>query len=155
MFGKVKKILGIEGVKIEIVTDEVLHLPSEVKEGVIKLTTKTPSTIESIHIRLVEKYSRGRAEDKLIDEYVLGDTILDEVLTIASDEIIEVPFILEFVNARSEMDQMAASNILLRGPVKIAKWIKKVSSMYRLEANAHVQGTKLQPHAEVLLKPKK
>ena len=155
MFGKVKKILGIEGVKIEIITDPSLNLSSEVKEGVIKLTTKTASNIESIHIRLIEKYSRGRAEDKLIDEYVLGETILDEKMSIATDEIIEVPFTLEFVNARSEMDKMSDGNFLLRGPVKLAKWIKKVSSMYRLEAHAHVEGTKLQPHAEILLKPKR
>ena len=155
MFGKVKKILGIEGVKIEIITDESLSLSSEVKEGIIKLRTKTASDIQSIHIRLIEKYSRGRNDEKLIDEYVLGETTLDEELSIASDEIIEVPFSLEFVNARSEVDQMAARNFLWRGPVKIAKWIKKVSSSYRLEAHAKVEGTKLQPHAEIMLKPKR
>ncbi len=155
MFGKVKKILGIEGVKIEIITDPSLSLSSESKEGIIKLRTKTNSNVQSIHIRLVEKYSRGRGEDKLIDEYVLGETVLDEPMTIASDEIIEVPFNLDFVNARSEMDQMADGSFLLRGPIRIAKWIKKVNSMYRLEAHAHVEGTKLQPHAEIILKPKK
>ena len=155
MFGKVKKILGIEGVKIEIITDPILNLSSESKEGTIKLRTKTDSVVQSIHIRLVEKYSRGRGEDKLIDEYVLGETVLDEKMSIASDEIIEVPFKLDFVNARSEMDQMADGNFFLRGPVRIAKWIKKVSSIYRLEAHAQVEGTKLQPHAEILLKAKK
>ena len=154
MFGKVKKILGIEGVKVEIITDRHLVLQSEIIDGTLKLTTKTASTIESIQIKLIEKYSRGRNDDKLIDEYVLGETIMDEETPIASDEIIEVPFTLEFINARSEMDKMADNNLLLKGPVKLAKWLKKVKSSYRLEAHVKVRETKLQPFATVELKAK-
>ena len=73
MFGKVKKILGIEGVKVEVFCDDKISLKSEIIEGEIKLKTKTDSTIEAIHIKLIEKYSRGRNDDKLIDEYVLGE----------------------------------------------------------------------------------
>jgi sporulation-control protein spo0M len=154
MFGKVKKMLGIEGVKIELLVDPIIHLESETVEGYIKLSTKTASTIESIHVKLIEKYSRGRNEEQLIDEYTLGETVLDEVMDIATDEIIEVPFSLTFHHARSDMDKMADGNILLRGPIKIAKWIKKVSSSYRIEVHANVQGTKLQPFAEKKLKAK-
>lgn len=154
MFGKVKKILGIEGVKIELIVDPVIQLKAETIEGYIKFSTKTSSTIESIHIKFVERYSRGRNDEKLIDEYTLGETVLDEAIEIASDEIIEVPFALEFHHARSDMDKMSDGNILLRGPIKLAKWIKKVSSTYRIEAHATVRGTKLQPYAVKILKIK-
>lgn len=154
MFGKVKKILGIEGVKMEIIMDHVINLQSEAVTGIIKLTTKTDSDIESIDVKLIEKYSRGRNENRLIDEYVLGKIILNEKQSIASDEIIEVPFHLDFVHAKSEMDKAASDNFFLKAPIKIAKWIKKVSSTYRIEAHAHVKGTKLQPFAELKLKVK-
>ena len=46
------------------------------------------------------------------------------------------------------------NNLLLRGPVKLAKWLKKVKSSYRLEAHVRVRETKLQPFATVILKAK-
>ena len=70
------------------------------------------------------------------------------------DEIIEIPFELDFINLRSEIDKIADGNILMRGPLKIAKLIKNVKSLFRLEAQASVQGTRLQPFAEVELVPK-
>lgn len=154
MFGKVKKMLGIEGVKMELQIDPPFKLDSEKITGIIKLTTKTKSDISSISLRLIEKYSRGRNKSKLIDEYVLGELVMAEPIVITPDEIIEIPFELDFINLRSEIDKMADGNILMRGPLKIAKLIKNVKSMFRLEAQASVQGTRLQPFAEVELLPK-
>ena len=154
MLKKIKNILGIEGVKIE------LNIPEEVKAesgeivGILKISSQSSQVVDMISLKLVEKYKRGRNEAKLIDEYVLGETILDEEMTIASDEIIEVPFTLEFINARSEMDKMGDDSIFLRGPVSLAKWIKNVSSSYRLEVHVRVKETKLQPFATVFLKAK-
>ena len=154
MFGKVKKILGIEGVKMELHVDTPFKLDKEKITGVIKLTTKTKSDISSISLRLIEKYSRGRNKSKLIDEYVLGELVMSEPIMITPDEIIEIPFELDFINLRSEIDKIADGNILMRGPLKIAKLIKNVKSLFRLEAQASVQGTRLQPFAEVELVPK-
>lgn len=154
MFGKVKKILGIEGVKMELTVDDPFNLESEILLGVIKLTTKTESEVSSITIRLIEKYSRGRKSSKLIDEYVLGELIMSEQINITPDEIIEIPFELEFINLQSEVDKMAEGSLFMRGPLKLAKFIKNVSSVFRLEAQATVTGTRLQPFAEVQLKPK-
>jgi sporulation-control protein spo0M len=153
MFGKVKKILGIEGVKLELNVENTFAKNDERISGNIKLTTKTSATITSISVRLIEKYSRGRKNTQLIDEYVLGELELKDNFAITSDEIIEVPFELEFVNLQSEVDKMAEGNILLRGPIIFAKMLKKVTSTFRLEAHAHVEGTKLQPFAEAILKP--
>jgi hypothetical protein len=153
MFGKVKKILGIEGVKLELIVESSFTKNNERINGIIKLTTKTNATITSISVRLIEKYSRGRKNTQLIDEYVLGELDLKDIFSITPDEIVEVPFELDFVNLRSEVDKMAEQNILLRGPILFAKMLKNVKSTFRLEAHAHVEGTKLQPFAEVILKP--
>lgn len=139
---------------MELQIDPPFKLDSEKITGIIKLTTKTKSDISSISLRLIEKYSRGRNKSKLIDEYVLGELVMAEPIVITPDEIIEIPFELDFINLRSEIDKMADGNILMRGPLKIAKLIKNVKSMFRLEAQASVQGTRLQPFAEVELLPK-
>lgn len=149
MFGKVKKILGIEGVKMELTVPKGQNLKSEKITGMIKLTTQTDSIVESIDIKLVEKYTRGRGEEKLIDEYVLGEITLKEEIPIKSDEIIEVPFELEYVFAQSAMDRLADDNLLLRGPIKLAKMFKKVKSSYKIIAEAIVKDTKLHPFAEI------
>jgi len=47
------------------------------------------------------------------------------------------------------MDKMAETNIFLRGPIKIAKWFKRVKSDYRLTIEVAVKGTKLSPYVEV------
>lgn len=139
---------------MELTVDDPFNLESEILLGVIKLTTKTESEVSSITIRLIEKYSRGRKSSKLIDEYVLGELIMSEQINITPDEIIEIPFELEFINLQSEVDKMAEGSLFMRGPLKLAKFIKNVSSVFRLEAQATVTGTRLQPFAEVQLKPK-
>jgi hypothetical protein len=154
MFGKVKKILGIEGVKMELFIDGPFTLKDQKVTGVIKLTTKTESEVSSITVRIIEKYSRGRNKSKLIDEYVLGELVMSDQINITPEEIIEIPFDLEFINLRSEIDKMSDGNLLMRGPLKLAKLIKNVSSIFRIEAQATVKGTKLQPFAELEMRPK-
>jgi hypothetical protein len=47
----------------------------------------------------------------------------------------------------SEMDELG-KNILLKGPVALAKIIKGAKSIYRLEVEAKVPGTALHPFAQ-------
>ncbi len=151
MFGKVKKILGIEGVKMELSIPKGQNLKSEKITGIIKLSTQTDSIIENIDIKLIEKYTRGIGEEKLVDEYVLGEITLNEEIPIKSDEIIEVPFELEFVFAQSAMDRLAQDNLILRGPIRLAKMLKKIKSKYKIVAEALVKDTKLHPFAEIVI----
>lgn len=151
MFGKVKKILGIESVKVEVQNLEKFHPQMPELKGELKFTTQNDAEIEFITMKVVEKYSRGRKESLLIDEYEIGNIILNEKFTIGKQEIIEIPFTVPVVHAQSEMDQMADQNFLLRGPIKLAKWLKRVKSSYRLSVEVKVKGTKLSPYVEVEL----
>lgn len=151
MFGKVKKILGIESVKVEVQNLEKFHPQMPELKGELKFSTQNDAEIEFITMKVVEKYSRGRKESLLIDEYEIGNIILNEKFTIGKQEIIEIPFTVPVVHAQSEMDQMADQNFLLRGPIKLAKWLKRVKSSYRLSVEVKVKGTKLSPYVEVEL----
>jgi hypothetical protein len=130
MFGTVKKILGIEGVKLELIVPAETSQATKTIEGIIKLTSLSDkNVIESIDLSFVEKYARGRGERKLINEYILG----------------EVPFILTYITGKSAMDKMGDNNFLVRGLVSLAKKASAVSSTYTLRAEAKVKGTTLNP----------
>ncbi len=154
MFGGIKKILGIEGVKIDVELSNPINKKDQLIKGKVKLTTLRESTIIGIAIKLVEKYHRGRKDSKLIDEYTIGFVELDETLHLTKDEIIEIPFELPFKIYQSQMDKMQESNIFTAGLVYLAKSVKGVKSEYRIEAEAIVTGTKLNPlcKKEVTLK---
>ncbi len=146
MFGTVKKILGIEGVKLELIIPAEILMTDKKIAGLVKLTSLSDKNIiENIHLTLVEKYHRGRGERKLINEYTLGDLTLKEPITISKNDIVEVPFELSFITGKSEMDKMGDNNFLVRGLVALAKKASNVSSTYSLTAEAKVMGTTLSP----------
>ncbi len=152
MLNKVKTWLGIEGVKLQ------LEIPYEIKDtsgelaGHVILFSKNEQTVESIHFGFVEKYTRGRRKKKLIDEYNLASEVIEGPWTINPEEELHIPFSIPFDLIHSEMDRMASKNFVLGTFIGFAKKIKGVKSQYRLEAEAIVIGTKLNPFDKKVLK---
>ncbi|MCP3928701.1 MAG: sporulation protein [Bacteroidetes bacterium] len=145
MFGKVKKILGIEGVKIELELPEEVHAKDEEVVGKIVFYSMNSQVVKSIEVKLIEKYSRGRKKEKLTDDYEIASITLDERIEVPADEALEIDFVLPFSLVKSEMDEFQGRNFLFRGLGKIAKKISAVKSEYRIEAEAKVEGTLLHP----------
>lgn len=146
MFGKVKKILGIEGVKLELIIPEKVNRETGFVSGILKFTSLSDhNRIENIHLKMIEKYSRGRGNSKLINEYTMGELVLREQIDISKNDIIEVPFELEFVFTKSEMDKIQDNNFIASGLVKLAKKIRGVHSEFTVRAEANVKGTTLNP----------
>lgn len=155
MFGSVKKVLGIEGVKIELIIPETIDKDAGMVSGIIRMTSLTEKNIvEAITIKMIEKYARGRGKNKRTNDYVMGQTIKKERIYFAKNDIIEVPFVLNFMHVQSEMDKYEDTNFIYKGLVKIAKTIKGVSSQYYIHIEAKVKGTALNPFDEkvILLK---
>lgn len=146
MFGAVKKVLGIEGVKMELILADKINKNAGVVSGIIKFTSLSDGNIlESITLTMVEKYSRGRGDARLINEYPMGQLIKKENISISKNDIIEIPFEMEFVHVKSEMDKMEENNIFAKGLIKIAKKFRNVSSEFSLRAEAKIKGTTLNP----------
>lgn len=145
MFGQIKRMLGIEGVKIDVEIIQPVNLHSGRLRGIISLITLRDSEVTSIHLKMIEKYHRGRNKEKLIDEYIIGELVLNDRFQLKKEEIIEIPFEMPFNNYQSDMDRMQKSNFFASGLVKMAKLLKGVKSEYRIEAEATVSGTKLSP----------
>lgn len=145
MFGKVKRWLGIEGVKVELeIPDEVPAEQGSV-EGTIRFYSMHDQVVKSIKVRMIERYKRGRRKNKLVDEYTLGEIALEQEIAVPAHETIEVDFSLPFDLALSDIDNFERKNFVFKGIAKTAKLLKGVRSVYRLEAEAEVKGTALNP----------
>lgn len=148
MIKRLKNILGIESVKVELQIPEEISKTDEKIDGVLLFSSQSDATILSISIKLIEKYSRGRKEDKLIDEYMISNITVNEKLQIAKDEEVKLPFELPFQLVKSPMDELESQNFFYKGIVKLAKKVRGVKSEYRVVAEATVKGTALQPFSE-------
>ena len=145
MLKRVKKWLGIEGVKVELLLpEEVNHKEGSIK-GSVRLSSMNAQTVTSFHFRLVEKYIRGRRKSKLTDEYLLAEMDVPILINVPANESIAYAFELPFEIIQSRMDELEGKNFVLRSLVRAAKSIKAVKSEYRLEVEADVIGTALNP----------
>lgn len=145
MIKRLKNILGIESVKIALDVPTEIEKNAKSIDGEILLTTQSEATIQSISIKLIEKYSRGRKQEKLVDEYVISKILVEETLVITPDQNVNLPFSLPFKLVKSPMDELQSQNFFTKGIVLLAKKIKGVKSEYRVIAEANIKGTKLQP----------
>jgi len=54
MLGKIKKVLGIEGVKVQLILDTPVDKKNQKITGELKFTTKTKGKVTKINIKLIE-----------------------------------------------------------------------------------------------------
>lgn len=145
MIGRVKRWLGIEGVKLELVLPEEIDADAGLVEGSIRFYSMHAQTVQGIRIFLIEKYKRGRGKNKLIDEYQLGEIAIEEDIEVPADQLVEVDFALPFSMVKSDVDTFAEKNFIFKGVATAAKFAKGVKSEYRIVAEAKVKGTALNP----------
>ena len=155
MFGKVKRWLGIEGVKIELVLPEEVSVRSGSLAGKIQFYSMNTQEVKSVRVKLVEKYTRGRGKEKLIDEYLLGDIELVQTIEVPEHEMVEIDFTLPFSLIKSDMDEFGDKNFVYGGLAWAAKRFSSVKSEYRVEAEATVKGTALNPIDKKSIKVKR
>ena len=151
MFKKVKDWLGIEGVKLELLLPEKLKESDGQIEGVIRFFSMKEQKVSYIKVTMIERYSRGRRNDKLTDEYKLGEIEFKQPLVIPKEKPLDIAFTLPYSLSKSEMDELEDSNLLMGGLIKIAKRFEGVKSEYYLQAEAKVAGTGLNPFNKLLI----
>lgn len=147
MLGGLKKMLGIEGVKMELITPEEVDKSGGAISGTIQLVAKGDRIVEFVEVDLIEKYQRGRKKAKLIDEYKVGKVLIEGPFELQKGEEKTIEFEMVFSLNRSEIEVFGDKNFLFRGIAGLAKLAKGAKSSYRLEGRAKVIGTKLNPIA--------
>ncbi len=151
MLGKLKKYLGIEGVKISITLDDPILKSEKAVFGHVILHSLSDQMVDAIELKFIERYHRGRNENKLIDEYELGSLVLADPIAISKNQEIKVPFTLNYNPVLSEVDEFGEENVISKGIAFIAKSLKGVKSEYRIIAKAKVKGTSLDPIAKKIV----
>lgn len=152
MFKILKNILGIEGVRLQLEIPESFSKKDDVIKGRLILSSKSAKTVESITIKLIEKYKRGRNEEALINEYTLSHQDIDLNVTIEENLPAKYDFELPLNLLKSEMDKLGDKNFLTKGLVSVAKKLKNVKSLYRIEASAKVQASITDPSVKMGIK---
>ena len=150
MFGKVKTWLGIEGVKIELIIPHKISGSAKELQGKVRLSSKNTQTVTAIEIKMIEKYTRGRKDEKLTDEYLMGTIKMEKDIITPAEQAIEINFNIPFSQKKSEIDRLGDSNLVMGGISKALKWFEQVNSEFRLEASAKVTGVALDPFDKVL-----
>ena len=145
MFGKVKRWLGIEGVKVELILPEKISGNAGVIDGQLKFESMHDQTVTKIKIVLTEKFIRGRWKQRLTDMYKIGEIDLIEDIVVPAHQPLVIDFQLPFTIIKSDMDELSDKNIVLKKLVGAAKALKNVKSEFYIEAEAEVEGTALSP----------
>lgn len=148
MLGKIKKILGIEGVKADILLDDHIKLKDRKITGRLVFESLRDDTISKISFRVLESYTRGRFKGRKTDRYILQEEEVPVSVFIRGGERTFYDFTVSFNELKSEMDRVGESNAFYRGAVILAKTLKGVRSKYFLEVKLTVRGTALHPRAE-------
>ena len=143
MIDRFKKVLGIEGVKVRLKLNSPYKLADKYVDGVIILESKTDALVHHIQIQLIEKYERGRKDNKRVNDYIIGNLEFNDKIIVRKDEEVEIPFKLDYIMAESPMDNVAKDGLVYKGMVQLAKFIKGVKSSYSVHAKVKTKGTKL------------
>jgi hypothetical protein len=152
MFGKMKQWFGIEGVKVEMDVPEEIIKQLGVVKGQLRFSTMKTQTVTAVKVTMIETYKRGRKQDKRIDDYQIGTVYLQEPFEIKPDEPLILDFVLPFELLKSEMDDFADKNFLTKGIVGLARMSRAVNSEFRIEVEADVSGTRLNPFDKKYIK---
>ncbi len=145
-FSSLKNKLGIGGVKV------VLQVPGQVEksagtfDGKVTLTTKSDQQVIDLTMKLIEKYTTGRGEEKKTKEFTLGEVKIPCNFDIKTGETKEVPFTLNFTILKSTNDELKEKGGVMGGLGKLGSFASNEKSEYSVIASADVKSAALDPN---------
>ena len=148
MLNKVKNWFGIEGVKMDILLPDDIRSVDGLFSGILVFNALTTQEVLNVNVKMVERYGRGRGSERLVNEYVLGELFIDKSIIIEANIETKLSFAFSFKYVTAPIDDFAKKNILFKGMVNVAKKMSKVNSEFRIEAEAKVKGTALNPFVQ-------
>ena len=148
MLKKVKNWFGIEGVKMDILLPDDIRSADGLFSGILVFNALTTQEVLYVKVKMVERYGRGRGSERLVNEYVLGELIIDKSIIIEANIETKLSFAFSFKYVTAPIDDFAKKNILFKGMANVAKKMSKVNSEFRIEAEAKVKGTALNPFVQ-------
>jgi sporulation-control protein spo0M len=121
MLNKVKNWFGIEGVKMDILLPDDIRSVDGLFSGILVFNALTTQEILNVNVKMVERYGRGRGSERLVNEYVLGELIIDKSIIIEANVETKLSFAFSFKYVTAPIDDFAKKNILFKGMANVAK----------------------------------
>jgi hypothetical protein len=156
LWDKIKGWLNIGGVKVLLYKyTEPLRRSNPVIDGSVLLKTKSPKTVLSLEIKLIEEFTEGEGDERKTETTVLGSYHLPNharglgyPLELKLGEDKEEPFTLRVAIP----DRLQTRGGVLGAVGKVGAFISKEKVEYYLVAEADVQGTPFDPAHKVQMK---
>ena len=142
MFERFKKWIGVQQVKVKFNTLPVYPSNVETLNGELVLYAQDKQLIEWYTLTFTEVYTRGRGDNKRIDEYILGQQTVELSLPVVSMQPERILFKLPFSFNMSKMDHLGSKNIVSKKIAQVAKRLKGVHSDYHLLVEVGVKDQK-------------
>lgn len=152
MLRKIKTFLGIEGIRLEVNVPESVSLQAAQVDGIVECRTLHKQTLQYVVIQLVEIYTRGRRSNKRIDEYILGEKRISVDTIVEANEVVDIPFTLDFSRQDSPIERWQQKNPANKGLGAAAKWLHNAHSSYYIKVHASAEGSALSPFVQVEIK---
>lgn len=153
---KVKNILGIGGIKLNVVTDPIFDPTNSTISGKVVVTSKSEKEVAGISVKLTETYQTGSGDSKTIKEFTLGETSIDRAFSIKTGETKEITFDLPYSYASSLNDRLKQSGSAVGKALGgLGKMLQQEKSTFFLTAQASLKGNVFPPTATIELKAKK
>lgn len=151
MIGQFKKWLGIDCLKLEIVTADIYDIDSSYIDAELILYSKCDIEIENIEIVIVEKYIRGRLKDKKTDHYTIGKLNIGNKIEMTTNKVLTIPIKVPIKPLYSSMDKFGMKNAITKGISTMSKLIKGVKSAYRMEVEVKIKNSRVKVFKSVQL----
>jgi hypothetical protein len=144
-FSKVKQFFGAGTIKVELsappqVAKTAGHLP-----GRIALTALSDQHVLDVTVKLVERWSTGRGEEKTEKEFELGKVTVAQAFDMKQGESRSFEFVLPFQPIKSNADQLMERGGALGMLGKAGAFAAAEKSTYKVSAIADVKGAALDP----------
>ena len=144
MLNSIKRLFGLDDFQIELLCSDQIDINSKTIKGALKVKANKDNILYRLEMQLIEQFKKGRGDNKQESEFVWALDMNEIDTFLPANEFVIVPFSLNFEPVLSNMDKLG-NNMILSGPVKIAKMIKGVNSQLRLDVKCCVRGVEKSP----------
>jgi hypothetical protein len=147
VFGKLKQMMGIGGVKLEIDVSPEIAKGAGTLTGKLLVSAKSGQSVQKIDITLIEEFSTGRGQERTTREFELGKTTIAQPFEIGAGESKSLDFNLPFRVMKSNSETLKEKGGALGMLGKAASFAGNEKSEFKVKAAASVKGTVLGPSA--------
>jgi hypothetical protein len=144
MFGKIKQMLGIGGVKVRCAPDSPNLLNNGgTLTGKVELTSKSNQLVTSLLVKVVETRTTGKGEEKKTKHFDLGSAVVGTNVDVKPDAPVTLDFSVPYTIAKSMDDKLRDKGGVLGAVGMLGKLAEHEKTTFEVVAHASVKGTAL------------